>query len=331
MAIDELTDEMTHEEVQALAKKLVSEPDINDEPEPEPEKSGPPTHETPAGSAGDEPAPAKGDEPAPVEPSGWIDDDVRGLVSAFGLTEEDVSLFTGRDELERALTLLDSRARKHVDAELGRETQPPPPQATAHPAHPDRRADGTFLPADQRRAAQEAVQEDFRLQLDPELHGQDLVEQLGKLQEHYGARIKTLADRLAAQERVEQERAEQAFVQVFDATVDSLGQTDLFGQTGKETREQMANRVRLFEEFQVRQAIHGRQGRQVSLNKPFLDYISRAAFAEHFFKQQHKQLTQRVMAQAGKRMDVGVTKTAAARPSLEERMEQRYRELDQQR
>jgi hypothetical protein len=346
---DDATSEQIHEYVDTLVENEGKTEDGGDDAGDETPDTE--TNETPSGEDEpdrDEPA---GDEESAVSDDGeeaaqddsqedsWIDDDVRGLASAFGVTDEELSGFTGRDELERALALFDSRVMQAGDAppaqQPGQEVQGES-QTERHATDPNRRADGTFLPAEQRQAEQrqadqrQAEQKPFKLELDPEEYGEKLPGELGRLQEHYESQLQSLRQEVTEIRQTEQARADEVYTQQFDAAVDSLGQSELFGATGKETPQQMANRQKLEAEFQVRQELFGRSGRQIELGTPVLGYIARVAFSDHFFKQQRKDLTRKVSSQAALKMGSSVSKPNDPKPSVMEEMEELYKELEAQ-
>ena len=283
------------------------------------------------GSAAEGGEETEGDEGTEGEESSWIDDDVRGLASAYQVSDEQLSQFTSRDELERALTLLDSHVAQAggQDDQAGLQQQgqeqQQQQQVERHPNYPDRRPDGTLLPADQRQDSGE-----FQVELSREEFDDAIVDQFDRLHQHYGQQMAALNAQVQSLVQVEESRAWANHVKQFDDTIDALDATDLFGKTGEESKEQMANRQKLMNEFGVRREVHHRAGRQLGLNKPVLERLCRSTFAEHFFKQQRKALTQKVSRQAGLKMGTSVTRPNDPKSTLRQEMREKYAELERE-
>lgn len=240
----------------------------------------------------------------------WRDDEVKELATAYGIDDKALASFSSRDELERALSLFDNHAMQAGsnagDQQAGEQgTAREAQNVERHPVYPDRRPDGTLLPADQRQSQQAAKPSEFTLNLDPEVVGEDVVNTFKGLQTFYESKFQALEQRLAEQQKLEQSRQMEAYYSAFDAVVDSLGETELFGETGKETKEQMANRRLLESEFAGYANNLSRQGRSVSLSKPFVGRAMKRAFADHLIQRERQQLTQRLQQQSSQRLGIG--------------------------
>ena len=153
----EITEDSTPEEIREVVSDLLSATQEDETPAPQPDdepKDPPPGVEQ---SAGEEPAAESGEEAAEDDPTDdtkgesaegadWIDDDVRGLASALEISDEQLSMFTSRDDLERALTLLDSKVMQSGDPPVQQTQEEAEQQEERHAKFSDRRPDGTLLP-----------------------------------------------------------------------------------------------------------------------------------------------------------------------------------------
>ncbi len=306
-----------------------AEPADDDTHEPSPGVEEP-AEEEPAAESGEE---AEGEvaaegESTEGESTDWIDDDVRGLASALAISDEQLSMFTSRDELDKALTLLDSHVMRGGVSPATQDPEPTEAREEQHAGDPNRRPDGTFLPAGQRKPASPVP---FKVDLDPEnMTGEDIAGQFGKLHQHYEGVIQGLAERVERTERTEYERAAEVYAQQFDAAVDVMANPELFGETGRETPEQTENRQLLLTEFEMRRERYGKNGREVKLNGPLLSRLSRMLFSAHFHKQQRKNLTRKVSRQAGVKAGEPVSRSPDPVQSFEEEMKEEYDRLEAQ-
>ncbi len=99
----------------------------------------------------------------------------------------------------------------------------------------------------------------------------------------------------------------------FDAIVDRLGHSDLFGKSGEETPKQLQARQKLFEEHEIYMdglAVHGRAAQ---MDQTSVERVSRMVFADHISKQEKRNHTRRLQRQSNMRTDVG-----AERPGEQE-------------
>ena len=322
MATAELADNASSEEIQDFVKNLIAEDlaaptELEKQTEAQTTTSAPseepPTNETTkpstdvdlASVAEEEPAVEEdGEEPPETDQQDWFDnDEVRGLVSAIGISDEQLASFSSREELNRALMLLD-----HGVMQAGRQAAKQTPQEQQEQVPEGR---------------QEAEPEGFDLGLDPEEYGEEVVGQLGKLQQHFEERISRI-------EQAGQQQVAQAFNRQFDAVVDTLGHKDLFGETGKETSQQMDNRRTLRSEWKFYSAGRERHELATTLDNPLLSRVMQFAFAEHISKQQRKNLTQKITRQSQMRMGGSVTKPTDPKQSFEEKMDDLYDKLDRE-
>jgi hypothetical protein len=276
---------------------------------------------TPAGdehSAGDDSAaPDKGDDDktSTNAADAWrADDEVKALVSAYGITDDELAQFSNRDELDRAMTFLDRAALKagHATAE---ETTPKetPNKEVAKPRTPD----GKFAPSPK----DEGETQDSEFFISETDYDEGVAKPFNSFIKHATARIAALEETIAASAAtLEQER--------FDSRVDSLDHPELFGVTGKETDEQLKNRKTLFMEEEAYLLGLGKQGRKVSKSQSMTQRVARMVFSEHLTKQEIKQRTTRLSKQSNMRMGGSSTTPVERSPSVMDKMQAYYDELE---
>ncbi len=356
MAIGELSDNATHEEIHDYVSQLVAEQSAEQKAS-EAESSTAPaddttSKETPAGdetpASGDTAATDKGGEGQAKSDSAertWLDDDTKGLASAYGISDQELSGCQSKEQLDWALGLLDQRAmaagkeilasNQTASPDQKQQTQEQQTPQADQRQLPARGTDGKWLP---KPSQQQATNEEpsYKVQLNPEdLDSESVVKEFNGLRDHYEGRIQALnseirsiGERFARLEKVEQQRIAQAHLEAFDAVVDSLGQVELFGETMKETPAQMENRRKLFAAHHTHLAGLKAMGRQGRTDKAFLDRAARAEFPDHFTKQLRKSLTAKVSEQSKMIMGSGGSKPTPTKPSVMDKMEALYAKLE---
>jgi hypothetical protein len=315
---EEVTEELTEEEGEILTKDKQS--DFIDKTLAELHGEEPPAAEseedetkTPVGddkdSADDAATEDKSgeDQPNDAEPD-WLDDDLKGVVSALGISDQQIAGFQSREELDRALSLLDQAAMNAGKAQAAgdkavQEETPTEETGKAESKAQTRAPDGKFV------KKTEPIQSDYKVQLDPESYDAEVVKEFENLRDHYEGRLvavqQEVAQRLSRLEQADQDRAAQAEQQQFDSIVDSIGQSDLFGETGKETKDQLANRRKLFDAHQVYQTGLRALGREGQTDRAFVERAFRMEFADVLNNQQRKRITERVKSQSSRRLGIG--------------------------
>jgi len=244
MALAELTEQSTSDEVQEYAAQVVkdveaervgqkSDAQITNEHadnEHKPERA----KETLAEKK-------SGEESAEGEKAGeesWFDEDLKAEVAALGLEESELADFASREELERALRLFDKKAleagRKAMAEAEGKSDEGKP-----------RNERGQFEKKEPKADQKPAEGKEGRYEISPkfkESFDEDMVGELTRLRDHYESRLDAYESRFAAMEDRLTAADAAAEEKHFDSLVDSLGHTDLFGKTDAEDAKQLERR-----------------------------------------------------------------------------------------
>jgi len=320
MADIALKDDATREDVDALVKQY-----MQDRREPEKEKASSQSDTSKQTTAGDEQDSAGDDAAAgqkepggeesgkksePSEGQTWLTDEIRAELPRW-VSDEDLSEFSTRDELERALSLMDRAAMK-AGREAGRQGDDDDDDGQDD-ENPERGQDGKFVKQENR-----GDQKDDASQYEIDLDLSEFDEDLGKkvkdaltgLRDHYEGHLKALDERFSAIEAESQLRIAEAHEARFDAIVDSLGHADLFGKAGQENEKQLEARRKLFDEHQIYMAGLKSLGRESEMDHASVDRACRLAFADHISKQERKSLTKQLTKQSNMRMGVGAERPA---------------------
>lgn len=283
-----------------------------------------PTAEKPSGDDDTVEVEAKdqgdGDESGDLAPS-WLDDDLKADVAAYGFKPEEVSDFTSREELERALRLFDKSAleagRKALAESGGEAKKPEPEEATGRV----RGEDGKFLPKEGKAEDEKAKAGRYEISLDREEFDDRLVVELEKIRDHYDSRLEALESHFqAAAVKAEEER--------FDNLVDSLGHADLFGKTGSESPKELQRRQDLIVAVKAQQIGLERLGRPTELNESLVSRVARMVFAEDLAKKDLKQRTRKISKQSNARQGGGATRPQDPREDPRAEADRLYRELE---
>jgi len=342
--LSELPDDATHDDIVAMAKQLVSETtdeasakagDDGDDSVVEPGAGADETAKTTAGdghsAAEDAAAQNKDGEDAATKEStepDWLDDDLKAVAATLGISDEQLSGFANRDELDRAMSLLDAvalNAGRKATEKTGDDTGQEESRAkTPEPSTPPSRDDkGRYVPKSEGKESSA----NYQVQLDPEVFSEEIINEFNQLRDHYESRLSQFEGRFAQLELADRQRDAKAAEERFDAIVDSLGDDVLFGESGHETKEQLANRKKLFDEHNVYLTGLKVLGREVKTDKSLVDRVAKMTFAEHFSKQQRKQLTKKITSQSRMRMGSGVSKPTDPPEDIYSKAERLYREL----
>ncbi len=323
MAEVEIKDDATRDDVDAMVKEYMQErADLTGEKAGKEDTS----KETRVGdddSANDDAAAeqkdAGGEDSGDDKDSGsqkksWLTDDIRAELPRW-ISDEDLAEFSSRDELDRALGLMDRAALK-AGRDAGTKGGEDDQQAGAKAQRGQERGqDGKFV---KQKKAEDTTGDDaseaFEIDLDLSEFDDGLQDKikgaLTSLRDHYEGRMKALDDRFAAIESDMQAREMAAREAQFDAIVDSIGHADLFGKSGEETDKQLEARRTLFAELEIYLAGLETLGRKGQMDKATVTRVCRMAFADHISKQEQKNLTKRFMKQSNMRMGVGAERPA---------------------
>jgi len=225
----------------------------------------------------------------------WLTDDVKAEAAAYGIDESELADFTSREELDRAFRLFDRTA-----LEAGRKAL-----AKGDEAGTARNEKGQFAKQETPKADESKVETPkegrYEVQLDPEVYDEGIIGELTRMRDHYESRLSVFESYLADQQAVATEKQ-------FDRLVDSLGHSDLFGSTDKETAQEKQRRESLFEEVNVYLAGRKALGHPAELNEIVVRRITQALFAEELGKKLIKQKTRQLSKQSDGRMGGSPTK-----------------------
>ena len=319
MAI-ELTEESTHEDIQDAVDQIIA--DRTEEPEETTEETSDaeivadgkavgerdtsedtvekgtmsPSDET----TGDTEKPAKKEKS-----SDWRTDEVVSEAAAYGVDKEELADFGSREELDRALKLLDrnldtERQKLAGDDAEGKEgeTQTKDKGETSEPE------DGRY---------------DIRL--DKDTYDDELVDEFTRMRDHYESRIAALEERFSTAEAYATE-------QEFDRSVDELGLSKLFGKTGEESEAELAKRKELYEHVKIEQVVMQKLGRTVG-HAALVQRVARSIFPEEFDKKLLKNHTRKISRQSNGRQGGGATRPTDPPETVRDEMRRLYKELDQ--
>jgi len=252
-----------------------------------------------------------------TEELSWLDDSLKAEATAFGIGESDLAEFSSREELERALRLFDKSA-----LEAGRKALAEGDKGQT------RNEKGQFAKTDEPEITEPPAKRDgqyeFKLNTDviwDEATAKDLTTAISGLRDHYDSRLAAIEARFAEADAVAKERH-------FDTLVDSLGHSDLFGKTDKETTQEKQRREDLFVEVET--YLRGREilGRPVELNEAVIDRVARSLFAAEISKKELKQRTRKISKQSNGRQGGGATRPQDPREDPRDEFDRLYRELD---
>lgn len=239
----------------------------------------------------------------------WLTDDVKAEVAAYGLSDEDLLEFQSREELDRALRIIDKKAMK-----AGRET-------VAEEGGKPRDETGKFVKKEDPKPEDDVQPSGYKVELSPDLYDEEIISEFSRMKDYYESRLQDIEKRFV-------EVASAAEEQTFDRIVDSLGHSDLFGKTGKESKEELERRREL--NVAVKAQVIGLQklGHDAELNEHLVARVANMVFADELGKKRLKQQTNKIMKQHNLRQ--GGTSVRPMPPSEDPREEadRLYRELE---
>ena len=226
----------------------------------------------------------------------WLDDDLKSEVAAYGIDEKELAEFTSREEVERALRFLDKSA-----LEAGRK-------ALVSDEVPEKKEP-------------ESTEGKYEISLDKDIYDDGLVDELSRMRDHYETRLSKLEARLMEADVAAEE-------QQFDALVDTLGHSDLFGTTGKENSKQLQRRQDLLVAARAQRIGLQAMGRSVDLDQALVNRVSKMVFAEEIAKKDLKAKTRKISQQSNSRLGGGATRPSEPGESLREEMRRLYKEKE---
>jgi len=305
----QLSEESTHEDIESAVDEIFSEVDAERAAEEEAAKDEEKTDSqiTAEHSVNeDEDTTAdSGSEKTGTEEeadSDWLTDDLRAEAAAVGIDKKDLEDFASREELDRALRILN----RQIDAERekGDESEKP----TGSETETDGKDDTSK----------------YEIKLTKDVYDEEIVGEFTRMRDHYDARLAELeqrfekrfvdAETVAAEER-------------FDRGVDALEFSQVFGKTGEESQAEMARRKELFERVQIEQEVLERMGRNVSDFNALVQRVARATFPEEYEKRTIKNHTRKVSRQSEKRQGGGATRPTDPPEDPRDEADRLYKEL----
>lgn len=244
----------------------------------------------------------------------WLTDDVKAEAAAYGIDESELADFTSREELDRAFRLFDKTA-----LEAGRKAMGKGEEGGA-----TRNEKGQFVKQEKPQADESKGETPkdgrYEVQLDPDIYDEGIISELTRMRDHYESRLAHLESFTTEQQAVAAERQ-------FDKLVDSLGHSDLFGATDKETTEEKQRRETLFEEVNIYLAGRKALGHPAELNEIVVRRITQALFAEELGKKLIKQKTRQLSKQSDGRMGGSPTKPRPPSEDPRDQFDRIYNEM----
>lgn len=268
----------------------------------------------------DEPTPAADDDsakPKPDEAKGkgeevssddesadWMkSSDVRDIIESLSMSPEDLMDFEDAEDFQRFIERHDKQLRRDGQRKPA-EQQQKPDESSEKPAEKpaekeqqqeERARDdkGRFLPADR---------QPFNVTLNPEIHDEEIVQNVKGLQDHFHKRLAVLEAELESARARQVVEARTAMLDKFDMLVDGLDHGDLFGKSGELTQEQHAARAKLWEEMVLLTQGHAVNGKPLALNRGTVMRALNLGFAEQLRTKDRKSFVDRLRKQSGKRL-----------------------------
>ena len=338
MAISELTEQDTPQDMKAYAEQVVQEVEAEragEQPQTKSDaeiitstagKAKPEPKETPAETETGSDTALEGETTAEVEDQGettgreWLDDDLKAEIASYGIEESEIADFDSREELERALRFFD---RSALDA--GRKAMA---ESEVEPGETPRGKNGRFLPKDHEveeeekpKAASPATRDGrYEIALDPDVYDEDIIGEFTRLRDHYEDRLEALESRFQdADARAEEKH--------FDNLVDKLGHADMFGKTDGETTQQLQRRKDLMVAVKAQMIGLERLGRPTELTESLVNRVARMVFPEELGKKDLKQRTRKIAKQSNGRLGGGATRPQDPREDPRDEADRLYREL----
>lgn len=309
----ELNENMTSEEIAAYAETVAKEV--------EQERQG--ERKSDAAIVVDTAAPAKtpvednsdsetadeGEESGDSTPE-WVTDELKAEVAAYGIEESDLSDFASREELDRALRILDKNA-----LQAGRK-------ALAESETPTRDEKGKFVKKEEEEAEPEKPSKPrYEVSLNKDLYDEEVIDEFTKMRDHYESRLEALEAKFT-QVSIRSEEME------FDSLVDSLGHADLFGKTGKESQKELERRQDLMVQVNAQLIGLEKMGRPTVMSEQLVQRVANMVFADELAKKRLKQQTAKISKQSNLRMGGSPTKPLPPSEDPREAADRLYKELE---
>jgi len=315
----DLNENMTSEEIKAYAESVMQEAEQDRQGETKSDAEIVVSTSPPIETHAEDNVSSEATEGDPVgEDSGdssndpeWVTDEVKAEVAAYGIEGPDLSDFTSREELDRALRLLDKTVLRSGKEALSTD-------------EPTRNEKGQFVKKEQNASEPEGDEPDgdrYEVSISPDLYDEEIVNEFTKMRDHYESRLKGLEEKFA-------EVSGRSKDQEFDSLVDSLGHVDLFGKTGKESKQELARREELNIAVEAQVLGLQRMGLNAVINEKLVDRVANMVFADELARKRLKQKTSKIAKQSNLRMGGSPTKPVPPSSDPREEADRLYRELE---
>lgn len=278
------------------------EPTVIEDEETETKETPAAGDETPAGDDAAKPKEGEGEGEPEVEAKDWRDDETKEFAAMMGLTDADLSDFGSREELDRALRLIDRKAfeagKAGLEAPNGQEQKQQQVQQpeVKQPVAQQQQQAGDPLADLSKFKLDETFNEEAAAPINR------FVETAATTIKSQAAEIKDLQTRLA---RFEQSAAEQSVADIERRAIESLhslGQPELFGKPGERPTKEQAENVKRAVRAHF---IHARglmaAGRQVAPTPAFLKAAVHLEFGDQLLQIQKKQHLAALQKQSARR------------------------------
>lgn len=290
-------------QVKGYEAPVVDEAEQPEKPENETKETPVVGDETPAVddaalAAEDTEAKGKGEgETEESESADWRDEETKEYATMMGVSEDELSDFGSREELDRALRISDRKAFEAGEAAESPVVEKPKPVIQ------------------QSEKPETAAQDDPFADLSRFKLGEEFDEKAAKpINDFVDSAVATIKDLQTRVARFEQQSQRQATADIHRRAFDSLhslGNVELFGKPGeKATKEQAANVAKAIDAHFTHARGLFASGRQAAPTPAFLKAAVNLAFGDQISKQQRQQLTDKLRKQAAKRTGGGTAKIA---------------------
>jgi hypothetical protein len=248
-------------------------------------------------------------EPVETDEDNWIDEEIKELAKAYGISEEKLAKLESRDEFDKFASLYEDKLIGEGKKFLESLQQPNTAQAAEAPA--------PAQPTEQAPVAQQplppAIQEVMKkvAAISADDYGPELSEAMGGVAQLVHQQQAVINDLVQyVQQQVQQTREEtnrvamQNEINTFNQSVSALGHNDLFGDDlEKLTQSQWDNRNKVLQAAVPLQAALSQQaGRMVPLTKSLIKRAAHAVFHDQFINKAVKDTTEGIRKQSAKRL-----------------------------
>jgi hypothetical protein len=156
--------------------------------------------------------------------------------------------------------------------------------------------------------------------LSPDLYDEEIIGEFSRMRDHYESRLEALESHFA-------EASASAEEQRFDSFVDSLGHTDLFGVTGKESDKELERRRDLNVAVRAQMIGLERLGRPAEMSQQLISRVANMTFGEELKKKLLKQQTSKISRQSQMRQGGSPTKPLPPSDNPRDEADRLYKEL----